>query len=450
LQVLKKQDRRVFKIEDCLVSPKVQSLRNAIVNFLVGGCIRRIQDRTLGNIPKKFSFIIHTEQNKAAHEWQESIIFAIKDYLSEECKKDSSIFKQLIKKAYSNLKNSITLIDSLLPDLDVVLEEVKEALNRDFIMITKVNSEKDVNELLDESGQLKLRTPLNIFIGGQILDRGITIGNLIGFYYGRRPKTFQQDTVLQHSRMYGARPLEDLSVTRFYTTTDIYSVMKRMHEFDSALREAFEKGTNDNGVIFIQRDISNQIIPCSPNKILLANTTTLKPGTRLLPVGFELRPKTYTQKSLAAIDKIIDQYCIDKGNTPAPFLMDLSDATKIAWKISEAFEEGYSWDPNTFAASLDYLTSLTKDNSRKGKLWVIVRRNRDIARVKADGRLENSPDSYQEKGLAKDIATDIPALILLRQNGTTAGWNGHPFYWPVLVAPKHMQTVVFANNLNTD
>ncbi|MDU2241076.1 MAG: Z1 domain-containing protein [Paenibacillus sp.] len=450
LQVLKKQDRRVFKIEDCLVSPKVQSLRNAIVNFLVGGCIRRIQGRTLGNIPKKFSFIIHTEQNKAAHEWQESIIFAIKDYLSEECKKDTSLFKQLIKKAYSNLKNSITLIDSLLPDLDVVLEEAKEALNRDFIMITKVNSEKDVNELLDESGQLKLRTPLNIFIGGQILDRGITIGNLIGFYYGRRPKTFQQDTVLQHSRMYGARPLEDLSVTRFYTTTDIYSVMKRMHEFDSALREAFEKGTNDNGVIFIQRDISNQIIPCSPNKILLANTTTLKPGTRLLPVGFELRPKTYTQKSLAAIDKIIDQYCIDKGNTPAPFLIDLSDATKIAWKISEAFEEGYSWDPNTFAASLDYLTSLTKDNSRKGKLWVIVRRNRDIARVKADGRLENSPDSYQEKGLARDIATDIPALILLRQNGTTAGWNGHPFYWPVLVAPKHMQTVVFANNLYTD
>ncbi|WP_235219585.1 MULTISPECIES: Z1 domain-containing protein [Paenibacillus] len=450
LQVLKKQDRRVFKIEDCLVSPKVQSLRNAIVNFLVGGCIRRIQDHILGNIPKKFSFIIHTEQNKAAHEWQKSIIFAIKDYLSEECKRDTSLFKQLIKKAYSNLKKSITLIDSLLPDLDVVLEEVREVLNRDFIMITKVNSEKDVNELLDESGQLKLRTPLNIFIGGQILDRGITIGNLIGFYYGRRPKTFQQDTVLQHSRMYGARPLEDLSVTRFYTTTDIYSVMKRMHEFDSALREAFEKGTNDNGVIFIQRDISNQIIPRSPNKILLANTTTLKPGTRLLPVGFDLRPKTYTQKSVAAIDKIIDQYCMDKGNTPAPFLMDLSDVTKIAWKISEAFEEGYSWDPNTFAASLDYLTSLTKDNSRKGKMWVIVRRNRDIARVKTDGRLENSPDSYQEKGLAKNIATDIPALILLRQNGTVTGWNGHPFYWPVLVAPKNMQTVVFANNLYTD
>jgi hypothetical protein len=55
-------------------------------------------------------------------------------------------------------------------------------------------------------GQLRLRTPLNIFIGGQILDRGITIANLIGFYYGRDPQRFQQDTVLQHSRMYGFRP----------------------------------------------------------------------------------------------------------------------------------------------------------------------------------------------------------------------------------------------------
>jgi len=48
-------------------------------------------------------------------------------------------------------------------------------------MVTKVNSEKQIAELLDDTGQLKLRTPLNLFIGGQILDRGVTIANLIGF-----------------------------------------------------------------------------------------------------------------------------------------------------------------------------------------------------------------------------------------------------------------------------
>ena len=74
------------------------------------------------------------------------------------------------------------------------------------LMITTVNSNREIEELLDDDGQLKLRTPLNLYIGGQILDRGITIRNLIGFYYGRNPQNFQQDTVLQHARMCGARP----------------------------------------------------------------------------------------------------------------------------------------------------------------------------------------------------------------------------------------------------
>jgi hypothetical protein len=78
------------------------------------------------------------------------------------------------------------------------------ALSGGHITITKVKSDDDVASLLDSTGQLKLRTPLNIFIGGQVLDRGVTLANLIAFYYGRRPNKFQQDTVLQHSSDAGA------------------------------------------------------------------------------------------------------------------------------------------------------------------------------------------------------------------------------------------------------
>jgi len=97
-----------------------------------------------------------------------------------------------------------------IPDFATCAAAVRKVLTDGYLMITKVNSDKDVAEVLDDKGQLKLRTPMNIYIGGQILDRGITIANLIGFYYGRNPQKFQQDTVLQHSRMYGARPKEDL------------------------------------------------------------------------------------------------------------------------------------------------------------------------------------------------------------------------------------------------
>lgn len=51
-----------------------------------------------------------------------------------------------------------------------------------------MNSDKDVMALLDTQAELKLRTPFNIYVGGNILDRGITIPNLIAFYYGRNPE----------------------------------------------------------------------------------------------------------------------------------------------------------------------------------------------------------------------------------------------------------------------
>ena len=58
-------------------------------------------------------------------------------------------------------------------------------------MITKVNSDGEIKALLDDDGQLRLRNPFNMFIGGQILDRGITINNLIAFLLWPQPKKFQ-------------------------------------------------------------------------------------------------------------------------------------------------------------------------------------------------------------------------------------------------------------------
>ncbi len=132
----------------------------------------------------------------------------------------------------------------------------------------------------------KIRTPPHHFIGGQILDRGITINNLIGFYYGRNPNRFQQDTVLQHSRMYGARSSADIAVTRFYAPLQVYLIMQRIHAFDAALREAFEARGTDGGVYFIQKDASNRLIPCSPNKILFSDVVSIRPGRRLVLSGF--------------------------------------------------------------------------------------------------------------------------------------------------------------------
>lgn len=444
LKVLRNPDRRSFKIEQALTSGRVARLREAIVTFIVGACMRRLQSQSVAESPKKFSFIIHTEQNKSSHDWQYRLVCEIKNGLKDGAERQSALFEEFIKEAYENLSKSMAVCAPEIPTIEEVILEVKNSLLRDHLMITVVNSERDVAELLDDTGQLKLRTPLNLFIGGQILDRGITIGNLIGFYYGRNPNKFQQDTVLQHSRMYGARPLQDLAVTRFYTTAKIYGVMKKIHEFDVALREAFENGSHDHGVVFIQKDEANRIVPCSPNKLLLSHTTTLKPSTRLLPVGFKLKPSSQLGRPVAFIDS---QLSIFEEPQTKPILLPVERVVQLIRSIEETFAEGSGWDVQAFITGLEYMARRGK-GERKDKIWVLVRRNRETRRLKADGRPENSPDSYQEKDLARETAVDIPCLILLRQNGDVEkGWTGHPFWWPILVTPQEARTVIFTNHV---
>lgn len=452
LPSLKKQDRRSFKVEDALTSDKIMMLRKGIMNFIVGACIRRIQQRKSGEKERKYCFVVHTEHGKEAHSWQEYIVNTIKDLLGESIKSNPDIISQLVKDAYDDLAKSLKLVPGPIPQYDEVLNEVTASIKEGYLYINTVNSDKEVQQLLDAKGQLKLATPFNIFIGGQILDRGITIENLIGFYYGRRPQRFQQDTVLQHSRMFGNRKIEDLAVTRFYTAQNIHDVMKRINEFDSGLREEFEKSGQEAGIVFIYKDQNNRIVPCSPNKILLSATTTLKPFKRVLPYGFQTDYKTSLKDILNTLDRNIEE--LNKAaNKDLPFLIDLSQAEFIIDNIHKMlfFEEGYEWDFEAFKASLEFLSKNTKNPNHQGKVWCLIRTNRNISRFKTTGHGEysNAPDTAQTEGvIARQTAVDIPMLMLFRQNGDkNKGWMGSSFWWPVLFAPRDTKTCIFASQL---
>lgn len=451
LEIIQRDDRRRFRIEEALISPNVRSLRDALINFIVGGCIRRLQDKFHDKPSKKFSFIVHTESARQSHHWQETIAREIIQQLIQSITTNRPLFEQLIRNSYLNLARSIKTLKSYLPDLSEVDKEVVNALSQEYLMIVVVNSERNVNELLDSYGQLKLQTPLNIFIGGQILDRGITINNLIGFYYGRRPNRFQQDTVLQHSRMYGFRPLEDLTVTRFYTTLDIHDAMFNIHIFDSALRETFVRGANQNGVIFLRKDDQNRVVPCSPNKILLSTTTTLRPNRRILPVGFQSGYKTNISKIVSQIDNILSKYITDLINS-APFVLDLEIAKDIIDLISQTliFDDGYAWNVDAFKASMEYLSKNSNDMTQRGNVFCLVRTDRKLKRFKLDGSFSDAPDTASFEGkIARDTAIDIPILMLFKQNGLCSdGWKDYPFWWPVLYTPANTQTVIFASDFN--
>ena len=446
LNVLRKEDRRVFKLEDALISQKIYMLRSAIIRFIVGACIRKIQQKKQGEREKKYSFVVHTERQKDSHAWQERVVRAIRDSLIRSVNTNADLLKKLIRDAYNDLSKSVGLLSKSVPDVSEVTDEVIRALKKDSLIIIVVNSDKEAAQLLDDKGQLKLTTPINIFIGGQILDRGITIDNLIGFYYGRRPKKYQQDTVLQHSRMFGSRTEEDLSVTRFYTALPIYNAMNRINEFDCALRDEFEKLGHEAGVVFIYKDPNNRIIPCSPNKIKLSATTTLRPHKRMLPYGFQTKPKNRATEILKTIDELIDDLQ-EHRKLVEPFKIDLQSAKLIVDRIHRMFvyDPGYEWDFEAFKACMEFLSRDNSISSEKGKVWCLVRYDRNASRIKQDGSFFDSPDTSTTEGaIARSTAINIPMLMLFRQNGRKSDrWNGLSFWWPVLVAPHNTRTTVF-------
>ncbi|HEV2617856.1 MAG TPA: Z1 domain-containing protein [Candidatus Acidoferrales bacterium] len=444
---LKKEDKRRLQIDRVLTEKNAAVLRDAIVTFLVGGTIRRLQQSSIGprQKPQKYSFLFHTEQSRSSHSWQETVARAMRDALVEESRADSPLFSQLVHGAYVDLCRSIELEGIPVPSADEVKKAVAEALQSGQLMITKVNSDNEIKKLLAEDGQLKLRTPFNMFIGGQILDRGITINNLIAFYYGRHPNRFQQDTVLQHSRMYGARSTADLAVTRFYAPQHVYQVMRRIHEFDGALREAFESGAHDQGVYFVQKDTSDRLIPCSPNKLLFSDVVSIRPGRRLVLSGFQTLPKSSAdaRKNLAALDSKVDAIV---GSSKEPVLITTDQAAELlefAFR-NLVFDDSTDDDRQAHIVALEHLSQVCRNAKLKGKVWLLVGKDRNVARYREE-RFSNAPDTKQQKDAARSCAQDIPVLMMLRQNGDEAkGWRGLPFWWPVVLTPKSAVTVIFA------
>ena len=370
------------------------------------------------------------------------------DQLKTEAQNDSDYFKEILKENYIAINQSAKLTREKTPTFQEVYNFVKDYLTKEYYGIVKVNSDNDIMSILGADGQLRLDNPYNIFVGGYTLDRGITISNLLGFFYGRNPRTFQQDTVLQHSRMYGARAKNDVSVTRLYTTNRIHQAMSRMHHLDSITREAYIRGEHKDGVAFVERDPQNEIRPCAPNKILISDIEIIRPGKRFLPIGFTTGPLKPLKAIRKNLNNLIDSIVLDENDTAT---ISYSLAKEIVMLITHTlvFDEGYNWDVKTYVAMMKRFSFRANQQENRGKVKVLVKRNRNISRIKASGAYMDSPDDgNQDTPLAKQLANDTCSLMLLQQNGEKEnGWKGTSFWWPVLVAPSIAAPAIVATNL---
>lgn len=446
-EALKRSDGRRLRLADVLTSANCAALRRAMLDFVVGASMRRLQQRSQGHRRTRYSMIVHTEQSRVAHHWQMQVASRLTEEFIRIAEAEDDQWNRLVEESYERLRPALEAADAEIPSLDSVIDESRDLV--EGIRVQRVNSDEDVFAMLGEDGQLRLESVLTVFIGGQILDRGVTIEGLIGFYYGRNPRSFQQDTVLQHSRMYGARPVDDLPVTRFYTSERLHGVMQRIHEFDHALRVALEAG-NDQGVAFIMEE-RGRIRPCAPNKVLLSKLTSLTPNKRLLPVGFQTKAPSHIRSRIAKLDERIA--ALDCGGD-RPLLIELErvvDAVTEALALLDLAHEDCVFDERAFIAAIRYLSNQCADPTMRGRVLAFSRTDRNARRQFDSGRFSNVPFSGGDADLANQYAVSAPCIMLLRQAGSASeGWRDAPFWWPILQAPDNMRPVVFSAEVLSD
>lgn len=439
---LRKQDKRRINHSNVLESDNAEGLRRAITTFVVAVGIRQWQQREAGLRPKKYAMVIHNDIQRAAHSWQDQVIDWIFAAIVDAAENEPARLKPLFDDAYDDLYASVTADGGRMPPRDEAFDAFIDALQCDDVVVEKVNSDGDVMALLDANAELKLRTPYNIWVGGNILDRGITIPNLIAFYYGRNPRTMQADTVLQHSRMYGNRDLRDLAVTRFYTSQAVYDRLYKINSLENALRKGFESGAHDAGVVFIQTDAAKRIRPCAPNKIVLSDVVAVSPSDLLLPTDFQ----TKGGKAMASVQAKLDTLIKPDWRDAGAFVEVDRDA---AFAIIDAIEGSMEFDSVDFEwhamrSLIQYYAETTGD----GNILLWAETGRKLSKT---GSGDKSGRSILGTALRRQVLDEPrtkPALILLQQEGgRDLGWTAHRFWWPIFAPPTDAEPCVFATKV---
>lgn len=438
---LRSNDGRAIRKDRLWISDNVKILRRSLLTFLLAVATRRWQQQYQEQPQQKYAMIIHNDTQRAAHTWQWETVQKLVEVFEEAAQTNDQRFYDLFKEAYDDLARSVAADRGhFMPEEDAYTA-VRNLVIDGELNVQRVNSDVQLEPLLDaETAELKLRTKANLFIGGSILDRGITVPNLISFYYGRNPARMQADTVLQHSRMYGARPQADLAVTRFYTSNDVFKRLVQIHSLETALREAFENGVHDGGVVFIQNDSKGGVIPCAPNKISVSDVVAVRPSEILLPTRFDTVSSSKLRPAIRAVDSRIPPACLDTKEF-AP--VALQHAVELLMEIEPTLvpETGAGFDWEAMIGLLKYYASRVE-----GRVLLLAETGRRLSRRASGDRSGISILGTPElRSLVKNPTRTEPAVILLKQEGgADLEWKAGPFWWPMLVSPPQANSCVFA------
>ena len=278
---------------------------------------------------------------------------------------------------------------------------------------------KLVNGETDED--VAVRTPFNLFVGGNKLGRGVTIKNLLVSYYGRNPRKPQADTVLQHARMYGYRR-KDIGLLRLFLPRELHVVFKAINKMEEGLRASIAKnpGEEFRGV-YIGGGVS-----ATRKNILAPGSVGVYSG------GSNYNPSQVKRDGsvLPFTDKI-DRKLADIGNR-SYVEMPIEDMQSLVnWTVPDETATERVWNTVAITESLGQYAKLNKQATG----YVYVSRDRDLEAKRGETA------GILTGGEFNKVPGDKVALYLLR---TTAKPGKSPSWWPQIRFPDGRYAFAFA------
>lgn len=380
------------------------SLIRALDTFMIGATFKRIAEAD-----QNCAFLCHVSTKTSDHDHIVDLLRKYKNDLSKLLKdRNPKIIKRL-QDAYDDL--AATHKGLAKSNFDELLEAIE--FFSPGIAVKLVNGETDED--------VAVRSPYNLFVGGNKLGRGVTIKNLLVSYYGRNPRTPQADTVLQHARMYGYRR-KDLGLLRLFLPNELHVVFRAINRMERSLRELIAaRPTEEFRGIYLEGGLQ----PTRKNVLVPGSLGVYTGGSNYNPA--QVLRDASAAGATAKIDKALDGIA---NKTHAQLTID-DIKSLIEMTRPDDAESEHVWDPVAVAESIGQYAKL----SGQAIGYVYVDRERDL-----QGR-RHETQGVLSGGEVRTVPDTHLTLFMLR---TKAHGKEQAAWWPQIRFPTGRYAFAFA------
>ncbi len=375
-------DAELGELQNPSLEGMPQGLEMAVLTFMLTAAYRIGNERD-----DQCNFLLHPSARTVDHNL---IRDKVKRFVLETLNNLSSReLRVSMVPCYDDLKAS----KPQLPSFDKLLEEV----GRTAFNVTVMNSARgNLSRNLPSSGA-------NIFIGGNVLSRGIVVPRLQTIYYCRTAQKISLDTYWQHSRAFGYD--RDPALVRLFMPPRLYSSFVQMSESVAQLFEMLSNPRSDEMKVVTPRGIQ----PTRKAVVEDLADDCIVGGVNHFPVNPYQGNWQKLEEGLQPFSETTPFHAIDANL-----------AASLLWNSGNDELGGI---PSTiFGQAIESINS-------GGRAILIVRRDRSIS---ANTGTLLSPD---DRLLGSQFKNDVVVTFYELIGEVSKGWDGTRFWIPNVRLP---------------